>query len=178
MRFIGHFAVLCTLCLGLMASRAEARTVEPGAITVSGGIGPGIRLGSRLGGSRAYLLVFGQGEYNLTKNVSLLGGVQTGISGTLPLQLQLGGRYRLTELDLPISPYAQAQIVVGRLYGVIGDSNLTTLGVRGGLGADYFLTAQFAAGGLVAMSVGSTVGQEAAAFYGSVDILAYAAYTF
>ncbi len=166
---------LLTLCL-LPAGPAKARNVEAGKLTAIGALGPSFRLGSRLGGSRGNLTFMGGGEYTFTKSLSVIGDVGFGLAGTIPLKLHLGGRYRLADLDLPISPYGQAQLAVGRLYDVIG-ANLTFFGVRLGAGADYFLTAQFGVGAQVGWENAGTLG-DASAFYGTIDVLAYGTYTF
>ncbi len=170
MRNLIVFVLLC-----LVAVPAAARTMEAGNLSATAGIGPGFRLGRTLGASNTYLMALGQGEYNLSSAMSVIGGVELGISGTVPLRLHLGGRYRLVGLDLPISPYAQAQMSVGRLFDVI-NTNLTYLGLRLGAGADYFLTAKIAAGANVFTDMGSTTGVRPA-FFGVVGLMVYATYT-
>ncbi len=162
--------------LSITAADATARTVEPGTFALSGGVGPAFKLGSSLGASSAYLHLMAQGEYSFNKSLSGVADVALGLAGTVPLRLHLGPRYRFADLDLPISPYVQAQISVGRLYGVLG-ADLTYIGARLGGGADYFLTANLALGGLVAVDFGSTTG-DAPRFYGTVDVFAYASYIF
>jgi hypothetical protein len=167
--------VVLSLCL-LFAGPAKARNVEAGKFIASGTVGPSIRLGSRLGGSRASLMLQGGGEYTFSKQLSAIGDVGLGLSGTVPLKFHVGGRYRLADLDLPISPYGQAQLAFGRLYDVIG-ADMGFFGVRGAAGADYFLTAQFGVGAQLGLELTSTLA-DAKAFYGTFDIFAYATYTF
>lgn len=171
-----RLARIIAFCLLLVTPPALARTVEPGTLAAGGGLGPGIRLGSRLDAGRAYLLLHGQAEYAFTREIGGLADLSLGIGGTVPVRLHLGGRYRLTNLDLPVSPYAQAQLSLGRLYDVLG-ANLGYLGVRLGAGADYFLTKNVGLGGLLAFDAGSTLG-ERPAFFGVLDILVYATYAF
>ncbi len=167
---------LVAVVLLLAPALVQARTVEPGTWSGSAGIGPGILMGSALGASGAYLELNVQGEYAFTKAVSAVGGLDFGISGSVPLRLRLGGRYRLTDLDLPVSPYGQVQLSFGRVWDVIG-ANLNTLGCYVGVGADYFLTAKLGVGGQLGMDLSSTLG-ERPAFYGIVEVLAYATYVF
>ena len=126
------------LALVLLPSLARARTVEPGSVMGSAMLGPGFRLGSELGASNVYLLVNAQGEYAFTKSLSAVGGLMLGLSGSVPLRFRAGARYRLADLDLPVSPYGQVQLSVGRVWDVIG-ANLTTIGVYFAGGADYHL---------------------------------------
>ena len=167
-------STLVLLALLLAPLTAAARTVEPGAVLLGAYIGPGFRLGSTLGGSRAYFLIGAQGEYSFDKNLSAVGDLSVGLSGTLPLRLHLGARYRLSEIDLPLSPYVQAQVAVGELFNVIG-ANLTFLGLRLAAGADYFLTGDLGVGALIGLDMGSTTGSRPA-FYGTIDVLFYATY--
>jgi hypothetical protein len=171
-----RIAAIIVSCVLFVTPPALARTVEPGSLSVAGGIGPSVRLGSLLDAGRVYLMLQGQGEYAFSTRLSGVGDLSLGIGSALPLRLHLGGRYRLSKLDLPVSPYAQAQLSYGRLFNVLG-ANLTYVGVRLGAGADYFLTSKVALGGLLALDLGSTTG-ERPAFYGVVDILGYVSYTF
>ena len=155
---------------------AFGRTVEAGSIMASGGLGPGFRLGSSLGASSVYLLLNGQGEYAFTPELAAVGGLQLGVSGSVPFRFRAGGRYRLTKLDLPVSPYAQVQLSVGRVWDVIG-ANLTTLGAFLGVGADYFLTAKLAVGGQLGLDLSSTLGARPSCF-SIVEVLATATYVF
>jgi hypothetical protein len=169
--------LLClSLLLLILPGAAAARNVEPGTFIGTAFIGPSIRLGSTLGGSRGYLALGAQGEYSLDKSLSALGDVSLGLAGTIPLRLHAGVRYRLTDLGLPISPYVQGQLAYGKLYDVLG-ANLTFLGLRAGAGADYFLTADMATGVLLALDFGGTLGARPA-FYGTVDALVYASCAF
>jgi hypothetical protein len=169
-------AAFLALALSLLPAVVSARTVEPGSLMASGGIGPGFKMGSALGASGTYFLVNGQGEYSFTKDLSAVAGLELGLSGTKPLKLRAGARYRLTNLDLPVSPYAEVQFSVGRLWNVIG-ADLTTVGARIGGGADYFLTAKLAVGGQLGFDFSSTLGQRRA-YYGLVEVLALATYVF
>ena len=101
-----------------------------------------------------------------------------GLAGSQPLKLRAGGRYRLTGLvgDLPVSPYVLAQISAGRLFDVLG-ANLTTIGVRAGGGADYFLTANFAVGALAGWELARTTGERPTS-YSQIEVLATGSMTF
>ena len=171
-----RISTIIASCVLLVTPPALARTVEPGSFSVGGGIGPSIRLGSTLDAGRAYFLLRGQGEYAFTSQLSAVADLSLGIGSAVPLRLHLGGRYRFTNLDLPVSPYAQLQLSLGRLYNVLG-ANLGYVGARAGGGADYFLTKNLGVGGLLALDLGSTTGARPA-FFGVVDIALYATYTF
>jgi len=151
----------------LVAGAAQARTVEPGTLTVAGGLGPAFRLSSPLAAGRKYLVLQAQGEYDFTSSLGALADVSLGIGSTQPLRLQL---------DLPVSPYAQLQLTVGRIYNALG-ADLTILGARLGVGADYHLTRNISTGVLVAFDLTGTRASRSA-FYGVADVLAYAAYAF
>ena len=153
---------------------AGARTVEPGTMTVAGAVGPGFRMGSRLGGSRAYLLLGGQVEYAGTSTLTSIADFSLGLADTIPVRLRAGARYRLAGTEGPFAPYLQGQIVVGRLWDVIG-ANLWVLGVRGAAGADYFLSARLGVGAVVGVDVGRTL-VSPSAFYNTFDVIAYASY--
>ncbi len=163
-------------CLLLVTTPALARTVEPGSFSLSAGIGPTIRLGSTLSAGRAYFVLQGQAEYDFTSELGAVADLSYGIGSSQPLRFHIGGRYRFTKLDLPVSPYAQLQFTAGRLYNVLG-ANLPYYGARVGGGADYFLTRNFGAGAMVGADLGSTTGDRPT-FYGAIDILVYATYTF
>ncbi len=171
-----RISTIIASCLLLVTTPALARTVDPGSFSVSGGIGPTLRLGSTLSAGRAYFMLQGGAEYDFTSSIGAIADLSYGLGSSQPFRFHVGGRYRLTKLDLPVSPYAQLQLSVGKLYGVLG-ADLTYWGARVGAGADYFLTKNFGAGALVGLDLGSTTGDRPA-FYGLVDILVYATYTF
>ncbi len=164
-------------CFVLVTSPAAARTVDPGAFSLGGGVGPGLRLGSLLDAGRFYLVLAGQAEYTLTSTVSTVGDVSFGFGSAFPLRLHIGGRYRFSDFGLPpISPYVQVQLSLGRILGVLGAS-LTYVGMRAGGGVDYFLTRNFAVGAVLGADGGFTTG-ERPALYNVFDLLVYATYTF
>ncbi len=169
-------SLLFGIALVCIASPASARNVEAGELWVTGGPGAGFKMGSPLGGSAGYLMLMAQGEYTLSSSLGIVAGLNYGLAGTMPLRLRAGGRYRIADLDLPVVPWAQAQLSVGRLFDVIG-ANLTTLGVHLGGGADYFLTASLAVGGMIGVELSSTLG-ERPAFYGTFEIMALASWSF
>jgi hypothetical protein len=171
MRLLLLTALVCAL-----PAVAGARTVEPGKITASVAVGPGFQWGSILGGSGIWLVLQGRGEYAVDEKLGVVADLQLGLSDTVPVRFRAGGRYRLTGLELPVSPYGQAQLSIGRLYDVIG-ADLTVWGLFAGIGADYFLTAQLGTGALIGMDFGRTTGDRPA-FYGTVEITVYASYTF
>lgn len=135
-------------------------------------MGPGFKLGSTLGGSSGFLLLDSQIENALSRHLSTVVGVGLGLADTIPIRLRGGFRYRIANLDLPLSPFGQVQLTLGRLYDVIG-ANLNVAGIRAGIGIDYFLTANLATGLLIAADLGTTMGQRPA-FFGTLEILAVA----
>jgi hypothetical protein len=164
------------LALALSGLEAQARNVEPGTIWLTGGPGFDLKMGSPLGGSKAHFLLLAQGEYDFTKSLGIVAGVNLGLAGTVPLRFRVGGKYRLADLGLPIAPWGQAQLSVGRLFDVLG-ANLTTLGVNVAIGADYFLMANLAVGAMAGFDVSTTLG-ERPAFYGTFEFLAVASWSF
>ncbi|MBN1962321.1 MAG: hypothetical protein JW841_15410 [Deltaproteobacteria bacterium] len=174
MRILRLFFLYTTLLL--TTSIAMARTIDPGTFSVSGGIGPTIRYGSLLDAGRAYFLIQTQGEYSFSSQYSAVTDLSLGFGSSYPVRFHIGGRYRLTDFDLPIYPYAQLQFSLGKLFNVLG-ANLTFVGARVGAGADYFLTKNIGVGGIATLDLGSTTGIRPA-FYGVTDILIYATYTF
>ena len=155
--------------LSIVAREASARTVEPGSIIVGGAIGPSFKLGSDLGMSSAYLMLNGTGEYVFTPEWSGIGSVALGLAGTIPVRVRLGGRYRITGAELPLSPYVQLEVSAGRMFDVLG-ANLNSFGVRAGGGADYFLSANWMVGVLGAIELARTTG-ERPANYSTLDLL-------
>jgi hypothetical protein len=153
----------------------QARVVEPGAVQLGAQVGPGLRLGSELGGSRAHLVLNGIGEYAFDKVWAANLELGLGLASTVQLLARAGARYRVADLGIPVSPYGLAQVSATRLVGVIG-ANLWALGLRLGTGADYFLTKQWAVGALLATDLGTTLGDRPA-FLGTVEILVGATYT-
>ena len=171
--FIMSFALLS---LTAAPRSAKAVAFEPNTWHAQAAIGPSIRLGNLLGGSRAYGTVAVQGEYIISEWLTGVGDVTLGFAGTVPLRFHVGSRLRWPGLNLPISPWVQAQFTAGRVFDVLG-ANLTVLGGRLALGSDYFFTAQLSGGMLLGFDLMSTLGQRPA-FYGVVDILFGASYAF
>lgn len=167
---------LLALFVVSVATTARARTVEPGATSAGVAFGPGFKLGSPLGGSGAFLMLNGHGEYALSSSLGLTGEASVGLANSRSTRLRVGARYRLTQLDLPLSPYAFGQGMVGRLYDVLGTS-LNVWGVRAGVGADYFLTASWAAGASIGWELQRTTGVRPVTFSG-LELLAGATYFF
>lgn len=169
-----RLAALTVTVLLLAPAEALAVNVEPGSLWATGSLGPGIKLGSELGGSPAYLLLSAQAEYDFNKSLAAVGGLNFGLSGTFPIKGRIGVRYRLADLELPISPYAQLQFSGGTLYDVVG-ANLGVVGAFVGAGADYLLTSKLSIGGIVGVDLMGTTG-ERPAFYGTVEIMVAASY--
>ncbi len=162
--------LVLVVCAGVsIAGVASARTMEPGNIVVGGGVGPSFKTGSDLGMSSGYLMLNGIGEYVFTPQISGVASVAAGLAGTIPLRLRVGGRYRVIGGELPISPYVQLEVSAGRLYDVLG-TNLTSVGLRAGAGADYFLSANWMVGVLGALELARTTG-ERPANYSTIDLL-------
>lgn len=158
----------------LLPVPAVAREVEPGEIRLSGGLGPTVRMPSKLGadGGEAYFNLAAGAAYAIDRRLSVIGRLQLGIGRSNPLRVQLGGQYRFISPALPLTPYVEAHLLVGSLFGVLG-ANLPLLGVGGALGADYDLSANFALG--LALNADFTTSlSRRGAFYGVVDILFYA----
>lgn len=164
-------AWLSVLTLSLMiATESQARTLDAGTWVLGGGIGPSFKTGSDLGMSSGYLMLNGIAEYVFMPNWSAVGSLALGLGGTIPARVRLGGRYRITGgTELPVSPYVQAELSAGRLYDVLG-TNLTSLGVRVGGGADYFLSASWTVGLLAAYELARTTGDRPTS-YGMIDVL-------
>jgi hypothetical protein len=173
-----HKVFLALLCSILFSVAAQARTVEPGSIWLSGALGPGFKMGSRLGFGN-FLVVAAQGEYAFSEKLSAVGDLTIGnlnLFGTKPLRIRAGGRYRLSGIELPVSPYAQAELSLGKLENVLGAS-LTTWGVRFSAGADYFLTAKTLVGAVLGYEFLRTAGPRPTAF-GQLDLLFLAGIAF
>ncbi len=163
--------------LALLPGYAAARNVEPGEMWLNGGAGLSLKLGGALGGSSAHFALAAGGEYTFSKSLGAAAHLNVGLAGTIPLRLRAGVRYRLADLGLPVSPYGQAQLSVGRLYDVIG-ANLTTAGIFLGAGADYFLTAQLGLGALLGVDLSRTFVDEPGrpVFFGTFEFLATVSY--
>lgn len=157
---------------------ARARQVEAGDICLTGAAGVGANLGgSRLAASSTYALVNVGARYAASSIVALAGDVIFGISdGTLPLRIRAGATFHIPGLEWPLQPYLKAQFSVGQLFGVLG-ADLTVLSGRGGVGIDYFLTAEIGAGAEASLDLGYTLGQTPS-FYGVFELLVFASYTF
>lgn len=165
-----RYALLFVVCLMFSAATSQARTLEPGSIWFNGGVGPGFRVGSPLGGSDTYLMLNAQGEYLLSSALGATGEVSLGLAETNPFKIRLGASYHFSGLELPILPYAFGQLSVGRLLDVLG-ADLTTLGGRVGGGADYFLTARFKVGALFGWELATTLGDRPVT-YSQIELLA------
>ena len=150
--------------------------VEADTLNLGATIGPSFKIGSTLGGSSAYGTIGITGDYALDSQWSAVGDVTVGLSGTVPLRLHLGARWRKANLDLPLSPYLRVDYTVARIYNVLG-ADLTAMGGRLGAGVDYFVTAAITAGLLVGVDLMGTFGDRPA-FTGLVDVLLYATYRF
>ena len=170
------WAVIGSMLALLASSDASARSLEPGTVLVSGQIGPAFRLGSALGASDVYATLGVGGEYVFDANASAVADLNLSLAGTVPLRLHLGGRYRFDGLGLPVAPYAQAQLSLGKLFDVLG-ADLALVGARLAIGADYYLTSELGAGVLLGSELTTTRG-ERPAFFGVVDVLLYASYVF
>lgn len=166
--------LVCLLCL--WSSLAHARMVEPDTWSIGAAVGPSFKFGSTLGASPAYGTLALFGEYAMDAEWGLVASGELSMATTLPARLHLGGTWRKSHLDLPISPYLKLEFTLARLYHVLG-ADLTALGGRVGAGVDYFLTSQLTAGAYVGVDLLGTRG-ERPAFVGWVDALVYAAYVF
>lgn len=157
---------------------AEARNIEPGEFRLEAGVGPGLNLGfSRLGATGEYLFLDAAGLYYFGSVVGIVAEFGVGVSGgTVPLRWRAGARFHLPNLNLPISPYLQAQLSVSHLLDVLG-ADLTAIGVRLAAGMDYPLTYHWGLGVLTAVDLSGTVSSRAE-LYGTFEGVLYARYTF
>jgi hypothetical protein len=158
-----------------LATPAWARNVEPGAVSLATQVGPALRLDSSLSGARTYALLAGEVDYAFDKNLSAVADLGVGLGNGTPVRLHVGGRLRLADLGVPISPYIQGQLGVGWLFDLLG-ADLTYFGVRVGAGADYLFTERWSTGVLAAFDLGGTTAARAA-FFGTFDLLAYVSVT-
>lgn len=161
--------------LTFLPTGAHARNVEPGAVSLSAQLGPSVRLDDALSGARTYALIAGQLDYAFDKTLSLLADAGVGLGSGTPVRLHLGGRVRLSDLGVPITPFIQGQLGVGWLFDVLG-ADLTYFGIRVGTGADYMFTERWGVGFVLALDLGGTTAQRAA-FFGTVDALASVTYS-
>ncbi|MBC7793889.1 MAG: hypothetical protein H7Z43_09280 [Clostridia bacterium] len=143
--------------------------MEAGQVWLGANVGPSFRLGSDLAIPDAMLMFNGTMEYVFAPQWSVIAGVALGVSGTVPLKGRFGGLYRFSGFELPVSPYVRAEASAGRLFDVLG-ADLTSVGGRIGAGADYFLTAKWIIGAMVAYELASTTGQRPV-WYGTLDVL-------
>ena len=150
--------------------------MSPGGTWLTAGLGLGSKLSSQIGGSDYFLMLNAGAEHNVDSNLSFVGDLDWGIAGTLPLRLHAGGRYRLTGLELPLSPFVQAQLSGGMVFEALG-ANLGLIGIRTGIGSDYFITSKLTAGAVINFDFNSTLG-ERPAFYGQWELLLSGSYSF
>ncbi len=173
---------ICILFLSLSLlipgffSQVNAKTMSPGDTWVRAGFGLGAKLGSQIGGSNYFLMLNAGAEHSFDSNFSFVGDVDWGVAGTLPLRIHAGGRYRLTGLELPLSPFAQLQLSGGMVFNALG-ADLGLAGLRAGLGTDYFITSKLSGGAVLNFDFNTTLG-ERPAFYGQWEFLLSANYKF
>lgn len=157
-------------------STAHGRTMEAGTFWVNGGMGPGLKLGERMGGSDGFFMVNGGVEYTLTPRLSLVGDVDWGLASTVPFRLHVGARHRWTGWGGPFSPFAQVQLTAGTVFNTLG-ADLGLMGIRLSGGLDYFVTSRLA-GGICAHWDGNATLSPTPAFYGVMEVLATVSYSF
>lgn len=167
--FVGAICVL-------VANPLAARTLEAGHPIAFVGLGPSRLIDSRLGGSDAFLMLDAGLEYPFDKNWSAVGEALFGLASTRQVKLRGGARYHLSDLNLPVTPYAEGQVVAGRLFDVLG-ADLSLWGVRAGVGADYFFTAKLLAGLKAGYEIARTTGPNGRTF-GQFEWLLTADYVF
>ena len=160
----------------LACTNARATTVEPGSIRIGGGLGPATKFTENLGGSNSFLMLNINSEYSVNRNLSGIIDFELGIANTIPLNLRAGVRYRLTGLDLPISPYGQLQLGAGRLINALG-ADLSTLAISMAAGVDYFLTSKITVGIISHLNLNTSLGERPANF-GIWQLLCTASYAF
>jgi opacity protein-like surface antigen len=137
--------------------------------------GPALRLDTSLSGARTYALLAGELDYAFDKTVSALLDAGVGLGGGTPVRMHLGGRMRLADTGVPLTPFVQAQFGFGWLFDMLG-ANLMYFGVRLGAGMDYALTERWSTGVIAAFDLGGTTASRSA-FFGTFDALAYASCT-
>lgn len=130
------------ICLCLSTSTAAARTMVPGAVWLGGEVGSRWHLLTPLGGAKDQTTLAATFEYAWTSALSSTADLTLGAASTLVLGGQIGARYRLTGLQMALSPFFDAGVSATRLFDVIG-ANLTTAGLQIACGTDYFFTARF-----------------------------------
>ena len=148
------------LALFLLVTPASARTMDAGSIWLSGGVGPGLELQADPSELSKALILSGQIEYPFIENWSALGELGVGIGSSHPAEVRIGARYRVTGLSLPVSPYMQGQLILGKLLGF--SSNQLTWGGRGLIGLDFFLTKDVALGGQFGFSFIGLINEDSA----------------
>ncbi|MEZ4272518.1 MAG: hypothetical protein R3C68_14130 [Myxococcota bacterium] len=169
------FALMC-----ISASSSQARTVEAGSVWTGVGLGPGFALpaGAPIDGrsSDNFLILLGQIEYAFSKSWQVVGSMDFGFAGSGLLRFHAGGKYRIGNLKMPISPYFQLQLTGGGLFDV-RDEDYFLLGARLTSGIDYFALANLAVGLSAAADLNTTLGG-AHIFFGTFDVLAMVSFGF
>ena len=163
------------LFLGLSAP-IQAKTVPPGGTWGTAGLGFGAKLESPIGGSDYFLMLLGGVEHSINSNFSVVGDIEWGLAGTIPFRMHAGVRIRITGLKLPLSPWLQTQLTAGVLFDALG-ADLGLIGIRPGLGADYFITSKLSTSVVINLDIDRTLG-ERPAFYGQWEFLLAANYLF
>jgi hypothetical protein len=167
---------VCLSVVSLLPCAALARSVEPGATSLALLAGPSFSLGRTLGTSPAYGSLGIQAEYTFDATSSAVIAVLGSFGRNQNLRLHLGPRFRLAQRAVPLVPFVQAQVALGRLFNVLG-ADLQFIGGRLGAGVEYYLLQDFNISLMAGLDLGSTAGVRPA-FYGAVDVLLGAAWNF
>ena len=136
---------------GLLSTSAAAYTVKPGDLLLKPVTGASInvaRLNVATKATPPAGMVLGADlDWSFDGNWSLMTSLRPALSpGFVDVNLGVGARYRLLQLDAPLIPWASAQVVtaVGAPLGY-GDAHVN-VGARVGGGVDYFVMRDVAVG--------------------------------
>ncbi len=167
----GHFWPFFCLLLVILVwpLPGQARSALAGSSTLGVLAGPSFSLGKALGTSTAYGSLGLQAEYIFDPAISAAIDVIGSWGTDIDVRLHAGPRLRLAGNGGPFVPFVQAQVVLGRLFSVLG-ANLQFYGGRVGAGAEYYVLKDVALAAQVAADLGSTAG-ERPAFFGVTELL-------
>ena len=134
-----------------VASQTEAYTVQTGDQIIRSSMGLSsnfmrYEVVTKETPPNAFLTRVGY-EYALDGPWNVVGHLTPGFAdGFVDLRLGGGAKYRLIQLDMPLIPFAEAQVVTAFGLPTRYQELHFNLGVRGALGADYFVMRQLAIG--------------------------------
>ena len=86
-------------------------------------------------------------EYALDGPLNVVGSFAPGFAdGFIDARVGGGGKYRFTELEMPLVPYGEAQVIMALGIPTRYQQEHINLGLRTALGVDYFVMRQLAVG--------------------------------